>query len=843
MKSIAPSLQNALVEAVYKGRKSTISSSAITANCQRLCGHRPPLQGLVKFLVALALFTSLAIPSALAEIAIVEGEVLVKYLPDSQVEERKAIESQWSLELVKHHSSIDVYHYRFSGFDTWLVLDSIKKNASVFFAEPNYLRKRQSMPNDPFYEFQWYLPQIGWDTARGEFTGRAPVTVAVIDSGVSKAHSHLLGYLLQQGEWDFADGDADANDESGHGTMVAGIIAGNTDDGVGVAGICENVRILPIRVFDNAGFIAEGSAVDASVLIDALGQARAAGAKVMNLSLGGSAFSYFEFLAVEQCRAAGILLVCAAGNGGLDGFGDNNDISPTYPASYSSDCILSVAATDESDALTSFSNFGASSVDIAAPGQFIVGCDVPRLTLVEWNFNSGWQGWRSIPLRGYGWVWDNFTGEWGLSTRGPYSLYFAGYYASNSEMFLTSPLFDLRGQSGARAEFDVSGSLGVDDFISLSFLDFSGDSKFQGILCYPGWNYGSLNWDISAFDGTFGQLDLFFKADLFGLGMFSSGIFTFENIRITVLDQSSWASDSIWYSQGTSFSAPIVSGVAATLFSQSPNLTAAQVKNLILTTARPVAGLNGKLLKPAVVDYGSALRAAKALSSSPEPTPPLQFLSEALGTWKGSQTVYFGGTKLTANLTFTTQRHGSSGLYTTSKVEFPGQPATEGFQYFHDDGRTDGGFLPGSQSGVDFSFYGTWVAENRTVQQSISANLNGEHYTQEIQYILVDTNTLNIFSTNSLGARVLGTALKSVDSTPSPNPVSPPPQPPASGGAAAPIAGGGSPQAQKPKKGGSKSKPAAGKKPAAKKPAAAKKKPAAKKPAGKKPGGAKKKKR
>jgi len=716
------------------------------------------------------------IQSAWSESAVVEGELLLKYVEGANEKQRSDFEVAHGLSRVQFHHSIGVYHYSFQNADLWLKISEVRASEIVYFAEPNYLRQRQSVPNDPFFEFQWYLPKVRWDESRNESTGSNLVTVAVIDSGVSKAHSHLLGYLLQKGEWDFADGDSDANDESGHGTMVAGIITGNTDEGVGVAGICENARILPIRVFDNAGFIAEGSTVDASVLISALDQARLSGAKVVNLSLGGSAYSYFESLAVDKCHSAGMLLVCAAGNGGSDGFGDNNDVLPTYPASYPSDCILSVAATDENDELTIFSNFGSTSVDIAAPGQFIVGCDVPRSTLYEWTFNSGWEGWNSVPLSGYGWVWDNFTGEWGLSTRGSPFSFLAGFYAANSSMFLSSPLLDLRGEVGARAEFDVSGSLGFDDYISLSFLDAQNESHFMGIISYPGWNYGSLNVDISAFDGTLGQLDINFLADLFGWGIYSSGIFTFENIRVTSLDQSAWAADSIWYSQGTSFSAPIVTGVAAAIFSQAPNLTAVQVKNLILTNARPVSKLNGKLLYPAVVDYAAALRASKVLATPGNSSPALQFLDEIIGTWKGRQTIYLNGTKVIANLTSVNQRHGQRGLYITNRIEIEGQPPVEGYQYLYDNGQTQGGFLPGTQPGVDFSFSGTWSSQNRSITQTISANFNGEKYTQQTQSIIVDKNTLNVFSTTSDGARVLGTSLKDSGPTPSPSP-SPSPSP------------------------------------------------------------------
>lgn len=717
---------------------------------------------MIKILKALILLLLLAgffgISDARAEIAVVDGEVLVRFVDGTSETARLAFESEQGLVRVRHLASIDVYHYTFQGVDIWTKLSKIRASGLVFFAEPNYLRNRLSAPNDRFYEFQWYLPNIRWDQARSEMTGGSLVTVAVIDSGVSKAHSHLLGYLLQQGEWDFAGGDADANDESGHGTMVAGIITGNTDEGEGVAGICPTARILPIRVFDNAGFLAEGSAVDASVLIQALDQARLAGAKIANMSLGGGAYSYFEWLALKKCQDAGMLVVCAAGNGGRDGLGDNNDSSPIYPASYNLDCIISVAATDESDRLSIFSNHGASSVDVAAPGEFIVGCDVPRSTLYEWNFNTGWEGWQSYAVSGYGWVWDNFTGEWGLSTRESLFSYFAGYYAANSSMFLTSPVLDLRGKVGSRVEFDVSGSLGFDDYISLSFLDSSENSNFLGIIAYPGWSYGPLNRDISAFDGTTGQIKLFFKADHYGWGTYSSGIFTFQNIRVTVLDQSSWAVDSVWYAQGTSFSAPIVSGIAAALFSQAPSLTAAQVKNLILTTARPVSELNGKLLYPAVVDYAAALRAAKALEPNPMPTEPLDYLNEILGTWGGVHSIYYNGQKIVAALTITNEKYQSNGFVQKTNVWIPNQPNTESVQYFSDNGQVSGS---ASRLGSIVATYnGTWSLSGREITQNLTANISGLNHSQVIRSIFVDSGTLNVFSTTSYGAKILGTTLK-----------------------------------------------------------------------------------
>jgi subtilisin family serine protease len=369
--------------------------------------------------------------------------------------------------------------------------------------------------------------------------------------------------------------------------MVAGIITGATGDGKGVAGISSTARILPIRVFDNAGFIAEGPSVDVSVLIAALDRARQNGARIINLSLGGALHSFSERLALSACDSAGILVVCAAGNGDSQGFGVNNDTSPIYPASYSVPGIISVAATDEEQQLTVFSNFGQSSVDIAAPGQFIVGCDVPRKTLHEWDFRFGWQGWSEYIMRGSGWVWDYYLGRLSLVTSGPWP-YYAGSYAARSSFTLISPLVDLRNQRGARLEVDVAGRLGADDYLSLSTKrNDEPEVAHGGILLYPGWAYETLQRDISRLDGSIGEVDMYLFADLFGWGTSSSGILAIDKVAVTVLDQSAFATEAVWYSDGTSFAAPIVSGVAAMMMSQNPQLSHLEVRKKILDTASP----------------------------------------------------------------------------------------------------------------------------------------------------------------------------------------------------------------------------------------------------------------
>jgi hypothetical protein len=547
---------------------------------------------------------------------VVEGEVLVKYMDHTSSADRSSLEKQYGLELVKHHASIGIYHYRSSAREVWTLVSLLRSSPHVYFAEPNYMRGQQTAPNDPLYPDQWYLPAIKWEQARSAYKGTNTITVAVIDSGVSKRHKHLSGFLTSNGEWDFSEKDANADDESGHGTMVAGIITGQTDDGVGLAGICPKVRILPIRVFDNAGFISEGPSVDVSTLTAALDLARTHGARIINLSLGGTLYSYTERLALSACDNAGILLVCAAGNGDDQGIGYSNDGQyPIYPASYDIPGIISVAATDENGRLAAFSNFGASSVDVAAPGQFILGCDVARRTLYAWDFAYGWRGWDEDILRGNGWVWDDYLGRMSLVTSGPWP-YYAAPYAPYSVMSLISPQIDLRGEVGARLEVDFIGSLGDGDYLSLSAKrNDEPEAEFAGILLYPGWVYDTIQRDVSRLDGSLGEVEVYLLADLFGWGAYSSGTLAIDYAAVTVLDRSAASTEAVWYADGTSFAAPIVSGVAALMMSHNPQLSHLQIRQHILNTAAKNAALSGKVATGGIINAQASLAAATLKSN------------------------------------------------------------------------------------------------------------------------------------------------------------------------------------------------------------------------------------
>jgi subtilisin family serine protease len=274
----------------------------------------------------------------------------------------------------------------------------LESDPSVLYAEPNHRRSAMRLPNDPHFSPLWGLHNTGqavngvtgtsdadvdgpeaWDLT----VGSPAVTVAIVDSGVSLSHPDLgpnawanpgetgggrqsngidddhNGYVDDANGWDWVDSDADPADANGHGTHVAGTVAARGDNGTGVSGVAWHAGLMALRALDAAG---NGSVADA---IEAYTYAGSKGARVLNASFGGPVFSRAEYDAIRA--VPGVLFVAAAGNEGL-----SNDVVPQYPCNYELPNIVCVAATGQQDALATFSNYGARTVDLAAPGSRIL---------------------------------------------------------------------------------------------------------------------------------------------------------------------------------------------------------------------------------------------------------------------------------------------------------------------------------------------------------------------------------------------------------------------------------------------------------------------------------------
>jgi subtilisin family serine protease len=262
----------------------------------------------------------------------------------------------------------------------------------VEYAEPNYEISLEQAGNDvnpalakdPRLDEQWALSKISVPEAWARTKGSSEIVVAVLDSGVEYTHVDLVNNIWTRpatmppyrdqdlGTVDDVHGynavanDGDPTDDNGHGTFCAGIIGAEGGNNAGVCGVNWKTQVMPLKFTNAGGF---GYVADAVEAINYAIDRKHAGVnlRVINASWGLSQPSRALEDVIRKAYEAGIFFVAASGSTNSD-----NDASPRYPAGYSVGNIISVAATDRSDALAQFSNYGAKSVHLAAPGKDIL---------------------------------------------------------------------------------------------------------------------------------------------------------------------------------------------------------------------------------------------------------------------------------------------------------------------------------------------------------------------------------------------------------------------------------------------------------------------------------------
>jgi subtilisin family serine protease len=501
----------------------------------------------------------------------------------------------------------------------------------VLYAEPNYRYRIQALPDDEYMAQLWGLHNTGqsvsgtrgtadadmnaslaWDME----TGSRDIVVAVVDSGVDVNHPDLAaniwthpteipgngiddddnGYVDDVHGWDFADGDNNPIDSHGHGTHVAGIVGAAGHNGLGITGICWRVSIMPLRFIPATGY---GTTEHA---IDAIRYAAANGADVINLSWGGPGYSLALKNAID---AAGALVVCAAGNQGI-----NLDQTPFYPAGYASANILSIGATDADDHPAWFTNYSDSRVDVAAPGTQILSTVPDRQTLLADNF-SNLSNWSF----GIDSAWDlqSDNGNKRL-TESP-----DAYYSNNMNSWARLNPLNLSGFSGTRLDFTIMGrSAGPGDRL---YVEASTDGTHWSPL-WVGLPDGPVQaitgtlttWqtataDLKAYDGV-GSLDLRlrFVSDASG----TADGYLIDNLTVTCADTTHGSSE-YRYFQGTSMSAAYASGAAALLMARNPSLTPTEVKLVIESTVDIKPQLEGYVATAGRINVYDALLSIAAV--------------------------------------------------------------------------------------------------------------------------------------------------------------------------------------------------------------------------------------
>jgi uncharacterized repeat protein (TIGR02543 family) len=310
-------------------------------------------------------------------------------------EKRSALKSQGVESQLKE--MLNSGNYEYVEPDWIITLDSTPSDSSYANGELWGLRNNQRNSDSSAVDANL---ENAWDIS----TGSNEITVAVIDSGIRYTHNDLKANMWKNSgeiEGNGIDDDqngyvddiyginaisnaavpGDPNDDNGHGTHCAGTIGAQANGGGDVVGVAWNVKLMALKFLSASG---SGSTNDAIKCID---YAIANGANVINASYGGESYSTIHIEAIRRAHNAGIVFVAAAGNGGDDGIGDDNDIISYYPTSYEVDNVISVAAITRTGGKAGFSNYGLKSVDLGAPGVSIYSTD--HLSDTDYSYKDG----------------------------------------------------------------------------------------------------------------------------------------------------------------------------------------------------------------------------------------------------------------------------------------------------------------------------------------------------------------------------------------------------------------------------------------------------------------------
>ncbi|HEX7503377.1 MAG TPA: S8 family serine peptidase [Acidobacteriota bacterium] len=527
------------------------------------------------------------------------GEVLVKFKPGTTEAAVALLASDLAVEQMREFRVLSRLRQRpfllmrSATRSTPELLAALRANPAVEAASPNYRRHLLRQPDDPKFAQLWGMSKIAAPQAWELSVGSPGVVVAVLDTGVDYRHEDLAANMWRNpGEipgnhidddgngfvddvygYDFAadrfgNGDSDPMDIDSHGTHVAGTIGAVGNNGIGVCGVSWQVRLMALKAFRPDMHIYDSDSIEAIDYAVMMKSEFGVNLVAINASFGGGGEDQLQKDAIAAAGDQGIAFVCAAGNDGAD-----SDATPFFPAGYDLPSIVAVAATDADDQLASFSNYGANSVDLAAPGVGILSTVPPGKGQEAW-LKSGSDVFAANPME------------------------FSGLTAASG---LNRTIHDCgRGLNASAFPPGVSGNIALIERGDITFKEKATNAQnagAAGVVIYnnePGNFTGTLN---NA--GSWVPVVSLSRED--GLTVRSRGVhlvnLTDRPANYALLD-------------GTSMAAPHVTGALGLLAAYFPGDDMAKRISRIYSGADRLAALQGKM------KTGARLNLARALAQS-----------------------------------------------------------------------------------------------------------------------------------------------------------------------------------------------------------------------------------